>query len=44
MQDGGIRALGVVLAFDLPRSQGQFDAAQERRMRVGVEVGVDQVP
>jgi hypothetical protein len=41
VQERRVGALTVLVALNLPRSQGQLDAAQERRMRVGLEVRVD---
>ncbi len=43
VEDGGIGALGVVEAVDLPRPQRELDAAEQGRVRVGLEVGIDQV-
>src|SRR5208337_1224023 len=43
VEDGGIGALGVVEAVELPRSQRELDAAEQGRVRVGGEVGIDQV-
>ena len=43
MEDGGIGALGVVEAVELPRPQRELDAAAQGRVRVGLEVGINQV-
>src|SRR5271157_5118458 len=43
VEDGGIGALCVVVAIELPRPQRELDAAEQGRVRVGLEVGIDQV-
>ncbi len=43
LEDGGIGAPGVIEAIELPRPQRELDAAQQGRVRVGLEVGIDQV-
>jgi hypothetical protein len=43
VQDRGIGALGIVVALDLPGLQVQLDAAQQRRVRIVLEVRVDQL-
>ncbi len=42
-EDGGIGARRVVVAVELPRPERELDAAEQARMRVGVEIGIDQV-
>jgi hypothetical protein len=43
MQDRRVAALGIVMALDLPGAQRQLDAAQQCRVRIVLEVGIDQV-
>src|SRR5208282_5021244 len=43
VEDGGIGARRVVEAVELPRPERELDAAQQGRVRVGLEVGIDQV-
>jgi hypothetical protein len=43
VEDGGIGALGVVEAVELPRPERELDAAEQGRVRVDLEVGIDQV-
>ncbi len=43
VEDGGIGTLGVVEAVELPRPQRELDAAQQARVRVSLEVGIDQL-
>ena len=43
VEDRGIGALSVVEAVELPRPQRELDAAKQGRVRVGLEVGIDQV-
>jgi len=43
VEDGWIGAPGVVEAVELPRPERELDAAQQGRVRVGLEVGIDQV-
>ena len=43
VQDRRVRAGGVVDALDLAGPQVELDAPQQGRVRVGVEVGIDQV-
>ncbi len=43
VEDGGVGALGVVEAVELPRPERELDAAEQGRGRVGLEVGIDQV-
>ncbi len=38
-----VGALGVVEAIDLPRPERELDAPQQGRVRVGLEIGIDQV-
>jgi hypothetical protein len=39
-----VRDRGVIGALDLAGPQVELDAAEQRRARVGVEVGIDQIP
>ncbi len=43
VEDGGIGALGVVEAVELPRAERKLDAAEQGRGRVSLDVGTDQV-
>jgi len=43
VEDGGIGARRVVVAVELPRPERELDAAEQGRVRVGLEVGIDQV-
>jgi hypothetical protein len=43
VQDRRVHARGVIRALDLAGPQVELDAPKERRVRVGVEVGIDQV-
>ena len=43
VEDGGIGARRVVVAVELPRPEQELDAAEQGRVRVGLEVGIDQV-
>ena len=43
MQHRRVGAVRVVVAIDLPAAQVQPDAAEQRRMRIVVEGGVDQI-
>jgi len=43
VEDGGIGALGEIEAVELPRPQRELDATEQGRVRVVLEVGIDQV-
>ena len=43
VEDGGIGALGVAEAVELPRPERELDAAEQGWVRAGGEVGIDQV-
>jgi hypothetical protein len=43
MEDGRVRAVRIVVAVELARAERQLDAAEQGRMRVGLEVGINQV-
>ena len=43
VEDGGIGACGVVVAVDLPRPERDLDAAEQGRVRVGGEVGMNEI-
>jgi hypothetical protein len=43
VEDGGIGARCVVNAVELPRPQRELDASEQGRVRVGLDVGIDQV-
>ena len=43
MQDRRIRARVKFEAIDLSGAQRQFDAAEQSRIRVGLELGIDEV-
>jgi hypothetical protein len=40
MEDGRVRTIRIVVAIELARAERQLDAAEQGRMRVGVEAGV----
>jgi hypothetical protein len=41
MQDGWVRAVRIVVAIELARAERQLDAAEQGRMRVGLELGIN---
>src|SRR6266481_2774809 len=43
MQDRRVVAAGIVVAAELARPQRQPNAAQQGRMRIALEIGIDQV-
>ena len=43
MQDRRVGAGGVIEAIDLAGAERELDAAQQGRVRVGLEVGIDEV-
>src|SRR5690242_19331713 len=43
MEDGRVRALRIVVAVELAGAERQLDAAEQGRMRVGLELGINQV-
>jgi hypothetical protein len=43
MKDGRVRAVRVVIAIELARAKRQLDAAEQGRMRVRLEVGINQI-
>jgi hypothetical protein len=43
MEDGRVRAVRIVVAVELAAAERQLDAAEQGRMRVGLELGINQV-
>src|SRR4051794_28434613 len=43
MEDRRVRALHIVVAIELARAERQLDAAKQGRMRVGLEIGINEV-
>jgi hypothetical protein len=43
MEDGRVGAVGIVIAVELAGAERQLDAAKQGRMRVGRELGINEV-
>ena len=43
VEDGRVGTAGVVVAVDLPGAEVELDATEQGRVRVGIEVGINQI-
>jgi hypothetical protein len=43
MEDGRVCAVRIVVAIELATAERQLDAAEQGRMRVGLQVGMNQI-